>query len=275
MCCLVPWTILIMGNNSYYNMTCTGPRARLSAAYAIHMHTPSECACALRILSQRMLVHTVFISLQAEVTSFTFAEACAQPSAKHVEFHGSDGPVHVVEVNGTFFIQNNEAEAKAARSKAAANPAAAAAAAGVAANPAAMPEPAAAHRISYAAVASKSPVGPKPSAAGFEPRPVAAPNKISAGLKRSTPASQPAVVPAPLEVSICMMLGMHVNTCRCSATCTSRLLTFVSRPSNTTPNQVVDDFAVAQSTPLPECITGVEGDKVRAPRPPQPSSLIP
>ena len=37
----------------------------------------------------------------------------------------------------------------------------------------------------------------------------------------------------------------------------------------------VDDFAVAQSTPLPECITGVEGDKVRAPRPPQPSSLLP
>ena len=31
---------------------------------------------------------------------------------------------------------------------------------------------------------------------------------------------------------------------------------------DTTPNQVADDFAVAQSTPLPECITGVEGDKV-------------
>ena len=30
----------------------------------------------------------------------------------------------------------------------------------------------------------------------------------------------------------------------------------------TTPNQVLDDFAVAQSTPLPECIVGVEGDKV-------------
>ena len=36
----------------------------------------------------------------------------------------------------------------------------------------------------------------------------------------------------------------------------------------TTPKQVVDDFARAQSTPLPECITGVEGDKVRAPLPP-------
>jgi hypothetical protein len=194
-------------------------------------------------------VHT-FISLQAEVTSFTFAEACAQPSAQRLEFHGSDGPVNVVEVNGTFFevngtffVQNDEAEAKAARSKAAANPAAAAG--GVADNPTAMPEPAAAHRISYAAAAAKS-VGPKPSAAGFERRAVG-PSKFSAGLKYS----KPAVVPAPLEVSICMM------------TYTARLLTCVSRPSNTsTPDQVVDDFARAQSTPLPECITRIEGDKV-------------
>ena len=150
-----------------------------------------------------------FCGHQAEVTSFTFAEACAQPSAKHLEFHGSDGPVHVVEVDGTFFIQNDEAEAKAARSKAlelapevavaskaAANPAAAEEE--VAAAPTPMPEPAAAHRISYAAVASKS-VGPKPSAAGFEPRAVA-PSKFSAGPKCSTPAPKPAVVPAPLEV---------------------------------------------------------------------------
>jgi len=255
-------------------------------SWHVHVH------CALRILSQRMRVYTVVISPQAEVTSFTFAEACAQPSAKRVEFHGSDGPVNVVEVEGTFFIENHEAEAKAARSKAlelasevvvgpkaAANPAAAAAEVAanpaaaedeVAANPAPMPEPAAAHRISYAAAAAKSAVGPKPSAAGFEPRAVAPP-KFSAGLKRSTPAAQPAVVPAPLEVSICMIIGMHVNLCRCTA----RLLTRVSRPLNTTPKQVVDDFARAQSTPLPECITGVEGDKVRAPRPPQPSSLIP
>jgi hypothetical protein len=181
------------------------------------------------------------------VTSFTFAEACSQPSAKHLEFHGSDGPVRVDEVDGTFFIKNDEAEAKAARSKAlelaseaavaskaAANPAAAeevvaanpaVAAAEVAANPAAMPEPSAAHRISYAAAAAKSAVGPKPSAAGFKPRPVAPP-KFSAGLKRSTPASQPAVVAAPLEVRICMIIGMHVNLCRCSA-CTARLLTRV------------------------------------------------
>ena len=57
--------------------------------------------------------------VQAEVTTlFTFAEACAQPGAKRFMFHGSDGPVNAVEVDGTFFIQNDEAEAKAGRSKA-------------------------------------------------------------------------------------------------------------------------------------------------------------
>ena len=30
---------------------------------------------------------------------------------------------------------------------------------------------------------------------------------------------------------------------------------------DTTPHQEVDDFAVAQSTPLPKCIAGIEGDK--------------
>ena len=149
------------------------------------------------------------IQAEANTTLFTFAEACAQPGAKRLMFHGCNGPVNAVEVHGTFFVQNDEAEAKAARSKApelapevaveskaAANPAAAEEE--VAAAPTPMPEPAAAHRISYAAVASKS-VGPKPSAAGFEPRAVA-PSKFSAGPKCSTPASKPAVVPAPLEV---------------------------------------------------------------------------
>ena len=148
--------------------------------------------------------------VQAEViTTLTFAEACAQPGAKHLTFHGCNGPVNAVEVHGTFFVQNDEAEAKAARSKAlelapevavaskaAANPAAVEEE--VAAAPTPMPEPAAAHRISYAAAAAKS-VGPKSSAAGFEPRAVA-PSKFSAGPKCSTPASKPAVVPAPLEV---------------------------------------------------------------------------
>ena len=40
-------------------------------------------------------------------------------------------------------------------------------------------------------------------------------------------------------------------------------LTCVSRPATLyTVDQEVDDFADAQSTPLPECIVGIEGDKV-------------
>ena len=31
---------------------------------------------------------------------------------------------------------------------------------------------------------------------------------------------------------------------------------------DTTPDQEVDDFTVAQNTPLPECVAGIEGDKV-------------
>ena len=205
--------------------------------------------------------------VQAEVTKlFTFAEACAQPGAKRLMFHGSDGPVNAVEVDGTFFIQNDEVEAKAGRSKAlelasevaveskaSANPAATAEE--VAAAPTPMPEPAAPHRISYAAAASKSLVGPKPS----EPRPVPA-AKFSAGLERSTPVTQPAVVPAPLEVSTYSYLvaqpALHRITYvrMCTHVC---LKTF-----GTTSNQVVDDFVIAQSTPLPKLITGVEGDKV-------------
>ena len=153
-------------------------------------------------------------------------------------FHGLTGTVNAVEVYGLVFIENDEAEAKAARSKAlelasevaVANSAAAVAEGAAAPTP--MPEPAAAldsepfcsvetscapavHRISYAAAASKTPVGTKPSAAGgFEPRTVAAP-KFSADLERSTPAAQPAAVHAPLEVSICIM-SIHIYICRCS-----------------------------------------------------------
>jgi hypothetical protein len=108
---------------------------------------------------------------------------------------------------------------------------AAAAAARAATAPALVPKPAAAldsepfcsvgtssaratHRNSYAgAAAAKPPVRPKPSAAGFEPRPIAAP-KFSAGLERSTPASEPepAVDHAQLEVSICFM-SIHIARC--------------------------------------------------------------
>ena len=161
--------------------------------------------------------------VQAEViTTLTFAEACAQPGAKRLMFRGCNGPVNAVEVNGTFFVQNDEAEAKAARSKALelaseVTVAAKAPENSAAAAPTPMTTPAAAldsepscsagtssaratHRNSYAAAAAKPAVQPKPSAAGFKPRPVAPP-KFSAGLERSTPASQPAVVDAPIEVA--------------------------------------------------------------------------
>ena len=133
--------------------------------------------------------------VQAEVTKlFTFAEACAQPGAKCSMFHGSDGPVNAVEVDGTSFIQNDEVEAKAGRSKAlelaSAEPSCSAGTSSARET----------HRNSYAAAAAKPAVRPKPSAAGFKPRPVAPP-KFSGGLERSPPASQPAVVDAPLEVA--------------------------------------------------------------------------
>ena len=163
------------------------------------------------------------IPLQAETAiekQPTFAEACAHPNAKRLFFRGGVGPVHVVEVDGTFFVQNDEAEAKAARSKALELASEVTVATKAPENSAAAaPTPAAAldsepscsagtsfaratHRNSYAAAAAKPAVRPKPSASGFKPRPVAPP-KFSAGLERSPPASQPAVVDAPLEVSIC------------------------------------------------------------------------
>eukprot|EP00964_Phaeocystis_antarctica_P021457 scaffold11906_cov70-Phaeocystis_antarctica.AAC.1 len=43
----------------------------------------------------------------------TFADACAHPSAKCVTVHGRTGPVNAVDVDGTLFIQNDDAEAKA------------------------------------------------------------------------------------------------------------------------------------------------------------------
>ena len=213
-------------------------------------------------------------------------------------FHGCNGPVNVVEIDGTFFIENDEAEAKTARlnalelasevavaSKAPEN-SAAAAAAGVAMAPALMSKPAAAldsepaysvgtssaratHRNSYAAAAAKPPVRPKPSAAGIGPRmrSIAA-SKFSAGPKCSTPAFQPAVVPAPPEVIICMM-SIQVHTCRCmqvqrvqAYTCQAVVCWRANMTFDTTPEQEVDDFAVAQNTPLPECVAGSEGDKV-------------
>ena len=196
-------------------------------------------------------------------------------------FHGCNGPINVVEIDGTFFIENDEAEAKTAQALELASEVAVASK-----TPALMPKPAAAldsepacsvgtssaratHRNSYAAAAAKPPVRPKPSAAGIGPRmrSIAA-SKFSAGPKCSTPAFQPAVVPAPPEVIICMM-SIQVHTCRCmqvqrvqAYTCQAVVCWRANMTFDTTPEQEVDDFAVAQNTPLPECVAGSEGDKV-------------
>ena len=189
------------------------------------------CMFALVACQHVIRACTMPRSLQAEMIiekQPTFAEACAHPNAKRLVFCGRVGPVNVVEVDGTFFIEKEEAlqldsEVAAVATKAAASSVVEEVAEDVALDS----EPCcsdvetsaapAVHRISYAAAASKPPVGPKPSAAGLVLRSAVAPSKSSAGLKRSTPASQPAVVPAPLEVSICM-IGMHVNLCRRNAT---------------------------------------------------------
>ena len=182
-------------------------------------------------------VHVTKSLLQAEVVTklFTFADACAHPSAKRITLHGRTGPVNAVEADGTLYIEKDEAKAAAAAealsskalelasevamaSEVAVASEVASAASEVAPAPKSTPEPAAAldcgpscsvvtssaavYPISYSAAASKPPVGPKPSAAAFQLR-SAASSKFSAGLKRSAPASQPAVVHAPLEVNMC------------------------------------------------------------------------
>eukprot|EP00964_Phaeocystis_antarctica_P143822 scaffold109426_cov59-Phaeocystis_antarctica.AAC.1 len=121
----------------------------------------------------------------------TSADACAHPSAKRVTVHGRTGPVNAVNVDGTLFIQNDDAEAKAEaiRSKAIAEakaeairskamePASEVAAPALAPEPAvataalesepcrAAASPAVVKSNSYAAAVSKPPVGPKFSAA--------------------------------------------------------------------------------------------------------------
>mgnify|MGYP004120143403 FL=1 len=167
------------------------------------------------------------ITIQAKLVTKprTFADACAHPSANRLVFHGLTGTVNAVEVDGTVFIENAEAEARSKALELASEVAVAskaAAAEEAAAEVALDSEPCcsgvetfsapAVHRISYATAASKPPVGPKPSA-----RCSIAASKFPAGLKRSTPASQPPVVVTPLEVRICMM-GTHVHICT-SATC--------------------------------------------------------
>ena len=143
-----------------------------------------------------------------------FADACANPNAKPITVYGPTGPLNAVDVDGTLFIENVEAEAaaealylKALESASEVAPVASE----VAPAPKPTPEPVAAleseppcsvatsSAYSYSAAASKPPVGPKPSAATFQLR-----AKFPAGLKRSAPASQPAAVLAPLEVNTSM-----------------------------------------------------------------------
>ena len=170
--------------------------------------------------------------LQAKVVIklLKFTDACVHPNAKHLTLPGATGPVNAVDVDGTFSIENDAAEAAAEAlcSKAlelvpdvasevapAASEVAQAASEVLALAPKPTPEPVAAldsepscsvatsSAILYSAAASKPPVMPKPSAATFQMR-SAASSKFSAGLKRSAPASQPAAVLAPLEVNTSM-----------------------------------------------------------------------
>ena len=49
--------------------------------------------------------------------------------------------------------------------------------------------------------------------------------------------------------------------------CTPSSCETSGRPKLCAPDAQVDDFALAQRTPLPECVAGVEGDKVCWPDP--------
>ena len=179
------------------------------------------------------IVYYNYIQAEAVTKLRTFADACAYPSAKRITVHGSTGPVNAVEADGTLFIQNDEAEAEAIRSKAmepasevvapskvAARTAAAsevaepAVATAAPEDPAATASPAVIESNSFAAAVSKPSVRPKPSAVksssyaaavskpSVRPKPSAAASRLSADLKRSTAASKPAAaVPTPLEVN--------------------------------------------------------------------------
>jgi len=203
--------------------------------------TPPLCKSLCR---RPQLLHDLsyVCMLQTEVVTklLKFTDVCARPSAKRLTLPGPTGPVNAVDVDGTLFFENDEAEAAAEPlcSKAlelvpdvasevapaasevaqAASEVAQAASEVLALAPKPTPEPvaaldsepsrsvatsSAADRISYSAAASKPAVGPKPSVAAFQLS-SAASAKFSAGLKRSAPASQPAVVLTPLEVNMRM-----------------------------------------------------------------------
>ena len=60
-----------------------------------------------------------------------------------------------------------------------------------------------------------------------------------------------------MHIYICLKL--FAEHCACASPST------IPHPTRLSPDQEIDDFAVAQSTPLPECIAGCEGDTVRRP----------
>eukprot|EP00964_Phaeocystis_antarctica_P161448 scaffold133369_cov93-Phaeocystis_antarctica.AAC.1 len=98
-------------------------RPPLSMRYrSLHSHTTTPAW--LQINTDDTLGGTITDNypdlLPAELVTkpHTFADACAHPSAKRLVFHGLTGTVNAVEVYGLVFIENDEAEAKAARSKA-------------------------------------------------------------------------------------------------------------------------------------------------------------
>ena len=53
--------------------------------------------------------------LQAKVATklHKFTDACVRPNAKRLTLPGPTGPVNAVDVDGTFFIENDAAEAAA------------------------------------------------------------------------------------------------------------------------------------------------------------------
>ena len=215
------------------------------------------------------IVYYNYIQAEAVTKLRTFADACAYPSAKRITVHGSTGPVNAVEADGTLFIQNDEAEAEAIRSKAmeAASEVVAAttAAAFEVAAPRLVPEPAVEGSArdpepccaaafsavikssSYDAVVSKPSVRPKLSDATSQPA-VGGPQALS------TAASKPAAVLTPLEVNIVCTRAVHVHrvyTCAYADT--------IPQP------QEPDDLLVAQNPPLPKDIIEFAGDTVRDP----------
>ena len=152
----------------------------------------TSCKCTHAHAHARMHMHLLDVTNQAKVVikPLKFADACAYPSAKPITVYGATGPLNAVDVNGTLFIENVEAEAaaealhsKALESASEVAPVASEeVAAEVAPAPKPTPEPAAAldsepscsvatsSAILYSAAASKPPVMPKPSAATFQMR---------------------------------------------------------------------------------------------------------